>query len=68
LTPAWPLPTHHANFLFFPANWTFEALCITPAGYLVVLVSFLLFGAGTALALLRQRWLSANSTASSIPG
>lgn len=47
-----------ANCVFVPANWTFEALRITPAGYLVVLVSFLLFGAGTALALLRARWLS----------
>ncbi|TXT52764.1 MAG: Uncharacterized protein FD140_307 [Limisphaerales bacterium] len=47
-----------ANFAFVPANWTFEALRITPIGYLVVLVSFLLFGAGTALALLRARWLS----------
>ena len=52
-----------ANFVFVPANWTFEALRITPAGYLVVLVSFLLFGAGTALALLRARWLSAKAPA-----
>ncbi len=50
-----------ANLAFVPANWTFEALRITPTGYLVVLVSFLLFGAGTALALLRPRLLPARA-------
>lgn len=44
-----------ANLAFVPSNWLYELLRITPAGHLVVLVSFLLFGAGTALALLRGR-------------
>ena len=57
-----------ANLLFVPANWTFEELRITPVGYLVVLVSFMLFGFGTALALLRPRWLSAGSGANPAPG
>lgn len=44
-----------ANLAFVPTNWLYELLRITPSGHLVVLASFLLFGAGTALALLRGR-------------
>lgn len=45
------------NLAFVPTNWTYELLRITPSGHLAVLGSFLLFGAGTALALFRARWL-----------
>lgn len=44
-----------------PANWTFEELRIPPVGYLVVLASFLLFGAGTVLAMFRAKWLLAKT-------
>lgn len=44
-----------ANLAFVPTNWLYDLLRITPSGHLVVLASFLLFGAGTALALLRAR-------------
>lgn len=51
-----------ANLAFVPTNWTYELLRITPAGHLAVLGSFLLFGAGTALALFRARLMPARSS------
>ena len=46
-----------------PANYFFALVRITPAGYLTVLASFVLFGVGTSLALSKPKWEPLNETA-----